>query len=150
MERYDKPRQRIKKQRHHFADKGPSSQNYGFSSSHIQMWELDHKEGWVLKNWCFQIVVLENTLKSPLNCKEIKPKENQYPKENQSWILTGRTDAKTEVPILWPCDAKTWLIGRDPDAGKDWGQEKKRVTRVRDGCMALSTQWMWIWANSRR
>ena len=86
------------------------------------MWELDHKEGWVPKNWCFLIVVLDKTLPSPLNSKEIKPVN---PKENQPWILIGRTDAKAEAPILWPPDAKSWLIGKDPDAGKDQGQGEK-------------------------
>ena len=122
---YDKPRQHIKKQRHYFADKGPSSQSYGFSSSHVLMWELDHKEGWVPKNWCFLTVVLEKTLESPLDCKEIQP---VHPKVNQSWILTGRTDAEAETPILWPPDEKNWLIWKDPDAGKDWRQEKKGTT----------------------
>ena len=98
------------------ADKGPSSQSYGFSSSHVWLWELDHKEGWALKNWCFWIVVLAKILESPLDCKEIKPVS---PKGNQPWILTGRTDA--EAPILWPHDGKNWLIGKDPDAGKVWG-----------------------------
>ena len=118
---YNKPIQRIKKQRHYFADKGPYSQSYGFSSSHAWMWELDHKKGWVLKNWYFWIVVLDKTLESPLGCKEIQP---VHPKGNQSWIFIGRTDAEAEAPILWPPDAKSWLIGKDPDAGKDWGQEK--------------------------
>ena len=116
---YDKPRQHIKKQRHYFSDKGPSGQSYGFSSSHIWMWELDYKESWALKNWCFWTVVLEKTLESPLDCKEIKPVN---PKGNQSWIFFGRTD--TEAPLLWPLDAKNWLIGKDPDAGKDWRQEE--------------------------
>ena len=124
-EKYDKPRQCIKKQRHHFADKGPYSQSYGFSSSHIQMWELDHKEGWAPKNWCFQTVVLEKTLKSPLDSKKIK---TVNPKGNQPWIFIGKTDAEAEAPILWPLDAKSQLIGKDPDAGKDWGQEEKGVT----------------------
>ena len=93
-----------------------------FSSSHIQMWELDHKEGWVAKNWCFWTVVLEKTLESPLDCKESKPVN---PKGNQSWIFIGRTDAESEAPILWPSDIKYWLIWKDPDAGKDWGQEEK-------------------------
>ena len=115
---YDQPRQHIKKQRHYFADKGPSSQSYAFFSSHVWMWELDHKESWVLKNWCFWTVVLEKIPESPLNCK-IKPVN---PKGNQSWIFIGRTDA--EAPILWPPDVKNWLIGKDPDAGKDWRQEK--------------------------
>ena len=108
-------RQCIKKWRHHFADKGLYSQNYGFSSSHVQMWELDHKEGWVL-NWCFWTVVLEKTLESPLDRKEIKPVN---PKGNQPWIFIGRTDAEAETPILWPPDVKSWLTGKDPAAGKD-------------------------------
>ena len=119
--RYDKHRQHIKKLRHYFADKGPSSQSHGFSSSHVQMWELDHKESWVLKNWCFQTVMLEKTLESPLDCKEIQPVR---PKEIQAWIFTGRTDAEAEAPVLWPPDVKSRLIGKDPDAGKDWRQEK--------------------------
>ena len=85
------------------------------------MWELDHKEGWAPKNWGFQTVLLEKTLESPLDCKEIKPVN---PKRNQFWIFIGRADAEAEAPILWPPDAKSWLIGKDPDAGKDWGQEK--------------------------
>ena len=120
---YDQPRQHIKKQRHYFADKGLHSQSYGFSSSHIRIWELDHKEGRVLRNWCFQTVVLEKTLESPLDFKEIKPVNH---KGNQSWIFIGRTDA--EAPILWPPDAKSQLIGKDPDVGKDWGQEEKGAT----------------------
>ena len=112
-----------KKQRHHFANEGPSGQSYGFSSGHKQMWELDHKEGWAPKNWCLWTVVLGKTLRSPWKSKEIKPVN---PKGNQSWIFIGRTD--TEAPILWPPDAKRRLIRKDPDAGKDWGQEKKGVT----------------------
>ena len=114
-----------KKQRHYFANKGPSSQSSGFSSSHVWMWELDYKESWVLKNWCFWTVVLEKTLESPLDCKEIQP---VHPKENQSWIFIGRTDAEAETPILWPPDAKNWLTGKDPGAGKDWRQEEKGMT----------------------
>ena len=121
----DKPRQCIKKQRHHFANKGPYSQNYGFSCSHVWVWELDHKDGWMPKNLCFWTVVLENTLKRPLDSKEIKPVN---PKGNQSWIFIERIDAEAETPILWPHDAKSWLIGEDPDAGKDWGQEEKEAT----------------------
>ena len=117
---YDKPRQCIKKQRHYFANKHPYSQSYGFSSSHVWMWELDHKESWALKNWCFWTVVLEKTLESPLECKEIKLIN---PEGNQSWIFIGRSDA--EAPILWPPDTKGWLIGKDPNAGKDWRQEEK-------------------------
>ena len=108
--------QHIKKQRHHFAIKDPYSQSYVFSSSPVRMWELDHKEGWVLKNWCFGIVVLEKTLESCLDSKEVKPVN---PKGIQPWILIARTDA--EAPILWPLDAKSQLIGKDPSAGKDWG-----------------------------
>ena len=123
---YDKPRQHVKKQRCHFADRGPYSQSYGFFSSHVWMWELDHKESWAPKNWCFQTVMLEKmTLESPLNTKEIK---TVNPKGSQSWILIGRTDAEAETPILWPPDVKNWLIGKDPDAGKDWGQEEKGTT----------------------
>ena len=120
---YEKPRQHVKKQRHQFADKSPSSQSYGFFSSLVWMWELDHKEGWTLKNWCFQTVVLKKTLESPLYFKEIK---TVNPKGNQPWIFIGRTDAK--APILWSPDAKSWLIGKDPDAGKDWRWEKKGTT----------------------
>ena len=109
-ESYDKPRQHIKKQRHHFADKGLYSQSYRFSSSHVRMWKLDHGEGWALKNWCFWIVVLEKTLDSPLDCKEIQPVN---PKGNQSWIFIGRTDAEVEAPILGPPDAKSGLTGKE-------------------------------------
>ena len=97
----------------------------GFSSSHVWMWELDYKESWVWKKWCFWTVVLEKTLESPLDCKEIQP---VHPKGNQSWIFTGRTDAEAETPILWPPDAKNWLTGKDPDVGKDWRQEEKGTT----------------------
>ena len=124
-ETYDQPRQHIKKQRHYFANKSPSSQSYGFSSSHVRMWELDHEENWMPKNWCFWTVVLEKTLESPLDCKEIKP---VHPKGNQSWIFIGRTDAEVEALILWPPNAKNWLIGKDSDAGKDWRQEEKGMT----------------------
>ena len=123
---YDKPRQDIKKQRHHFADKGPYSQSIVFFSSHIQMWKLDHKESWTSKNWCFQTVMLEKTLESPLDRKEIKLVN---PQGNQPWIFTGRTDA--EALRLWPLAAKNWLTGEDPDAGKDWRQEGKRWQRMR-------------------
>ena len=125
MKSYDQPRQHIKRQRHYFANKGPSSQSYGFSSRHVWMWELDYKKSCVLKNWCFWTVVLEKTLESPLDCKEI---QQVYPKGNQSWIFIGRTDAEAETPILWPPDVKKWLIGKDPDAGKDWRQEEKGPT----------------------
>ena len=120
----DKPRQHIKKQRHYFAGKGLSSQGYGFSSSHAWMWELDHKESWALKNWCFWTVVLEETLENPFNCK-IKPVS---PKGNQSWIFIGKTDAEAEAPVLWLPNSKNWLIGKDPDVGADWRQEEKGAT----------------------
>ena len=120
----EKSRQCIKKQRHHFADKGLYSQSYGFSNSRVLMWELDHKECWALKNWCFWIVVLEKTLESPLGSKEIK---QVNPKGNQPWIFNERTDAEAEPPILWPPDENRWLIGKDPDAGKDWRQKEKRI-----------------------
>ena len=108
------------KSRDHFSNKGPSSQSYGFSKSHIQMWELDHKEVQVPKNWCFWTEVVK-TLESPLD-SEIKPVN---PKGNQPWIFIGRTNAKAETPILWLPDVKNWFIGKDPDAGKDWRQEEK-------------------------
>ena len=120
---YDQPRQRIKKQRHYFADKGLYSQTYDFSTSHVWIGELDHKEGWTSKNLCFWTVVLEKSFESPLDCKEIKPVN---PKGNQSWIFIRRTDA--EAPILWPPDVKGWLIRKDPDAEKDWSQEEKGTT----------------------
>ena len=122
---FDQAREHIEKQRHYFANKCLSSQSYGFSSSQVLMWELDYKQSWRLKNGCFWTVVLEKTLESPLNCKEIK---SVNPKGNQSWIFIGRTDAEAETPILWPPDVKNWLIGKDPDAGKDWRQEEKGVT----------------------
>ena len=115
-------RQHTEKQRHYFADKGLSSQGYGFSSSHVWMWELDHKESWALKNWCFWTVVLEKTLESPLDCKEIKP---VHPKGNQFWIFIGWTGAEAKIPIIWPPDVKKWLTGKAPDAGKDWRKEEK-------------------------
>ena len=106
----------ILKSRHYLANKGPSSQSYGFSSSHVWMWELHYKESWESKNWCFWTVVLEKTLENPLDCKEIQP---VHPKGNQSWIFIGRTDAEAETPIFWPPDVKSWLIWKDSDAGKD-------------------------------
>ena len=105
--------------------KGLYSRSYGFSSSQVPTWELDHKEGWATKNWCFPTVMLEKTLESPLDCRKIKP---VHPKGNQPWIFIGRTDAEAETPILWPPDVKSWLTGRDPDAGKDWRQEEKGTT----------------------
>ena len=108
-----------------YGHKGLSSQSYGFSSSHAWMWELDYKESWAPKNWWFWTVVLEKTLESPLDCKEIKP---VHPKGNQSWIFIGRTDAEAETPILWPPDAKNWLTEKAPESGKDWRQEEKGLT----------------------
>ena len=124
-ESYDQPRQHIKKQRLYFANKGLSIQSYGFSSSHVWMWELDYKESWALKNWCFWTVVVEKTLESPLDCKEIQP---VHPKGDQSWVFIGRTDAEAETPILWPPDVESRLIWKDRDAGKDWRQEEKGTT----------------------
>ena len=124
---YDKPRQHIKKQRHYFANKAPSNQGYGFSSINVWMWMLDYKESWASKNWCFGTVVLEKTLESPLDCKEIQRVDL---KGNQSWIFIGRTDAEAETPVLWPPDWKNWLIWKDPDAGKDWRWEEKGQQRM--------------------
>ena len=121
---YDQPRQHNKKQRHYFCQQR-SSQGYGFFSGHVWMWELDYKESWAPKNWCFWAVVLKRTLESPLDCKEIQP---VYPKGNQSWIFIGRTDAEAEAPVLWPPDVKNWLIWKDLDAGNDWRQEEKGMT----------------------
>ena len=115
----------ILKSRYYFADKSPCSQSYGFSSSHVGMWEMDKKKGWAPTNWCLGNVVLEKTLESPLDSKEIKPVN---PKGNQPCTFIGRTDAEAEAPILWPPDVKSRLIGKDPDAGKDWRQEEKATT----------------------
>jgi len=124
---YDQPTEHIKKQRHHFANKGLYSQSYGFSSSHVWIWKLNHKEGWVPKSWFFWIV-LEKTLESPLESKKIKPVN---PKGSQSWIFIGRTDAEAEAesPTLWPPDGKSRLIGKDPDAGKDRRQKEKEAVK---------------------
>ena len=116
-----------------------------FSSSHVWIWKLDQKEGWALKNWCFWTVVLERILENPLDCKKIK---TVNAKGNQPWIFIGRTDA--EAPILWPPDAKSWFIGKDPDAGKNWGQEEKGVTEDEMVGWQSLTQWIWVWANSGR
>ena len=116
----DKPRQCIKKQAHHFEHKGPSSQSYSVSNSHVWVWELDSKEGWVLNNWRFQTVLLEKTLESPLDSKEIKPVN---PKGNQPWIFIGRTVAEAEALVLWPPDAKSWLIEKGLNAGKGWKEK---------------------------
>ena len=150
---YDKPREWIKNQRHHFADKVPYSQSYGFSSSHVWMWELDCRECWVLKNWYFWTVLLKRTLESSLDSKEIK---SVNPKGNKPWIFTGRTDA--EAPILWPPDAKILLQRsscKDPHWKRLWHWERLRVggeggNRGGEGWIALPTQWTWVWANSGR
>ena len=123
-ESYNQPRQHIKKQRHYFVNKGPSSQGSGFSSGHLWMWELDYKESWTQKNWCFWSVVLEKTLESPWDSKEIQP---VHPKGDQSWVFIGRTDFEDEAPILWPPDVKSWLIWKDPD-----GWERLRAGREGD------------------
>ena len=128
------------------ANKGRSSQSYGFSSSHVQMWELDYKESWALKDWCFWTVVLEKTLESPLDCEEI---QSVYPKGNQSWIFIGRTDAEAETPIFWPPDGKNQLNGKHPDAGKNWKREEKGWRRMR--CLDSITDSMHMnLRNSRR
>ena len=123
---YDQHRQHIKNQRHHFANKGSFTQSYDFSSSYVWMWKLVHKESWTPKNWCFWTVVLEKTLESLLDSKDIK---SVNPKGNQPWIFIGRTDAEVETPIFWPPDAKNWFIEKGLDAGKDWRQEEKWMTQ---------------------
>ena len=135
--------QHIKKQRHYFTNKCPSSQSYAFSNSHVWMWELDYKDSWTPKNWCFWTVVLEKTLESPLDFEKIQP---VHPKGNQSWIFIGRTDAKAETPVPGTPLVKSWLIGKDSDAGRDWGQEEKGKTE--DGWMASLTRWTWVSVNS--
>ena len=142
---YDQPRQHIKKQRH-FANKGPSSQSYSFSSSHVWMWELDYKKSWAPKNWCFWTVVLEKTLESPLNCKR---SNLAILKEISRGIFIGKTDAEDETPIIWLPDAKHWLTGKDSDAGKDKRQEEKGTVKLLDGLtnlmdMNLSKFWQLV------
>ena len=128
MTSYDQPRQHIKKHRHYFANKGLSSQGCGFPSGHVWVWELDYEESWVPKNWCFWSVVLEKTRESPLDSKEIQP---AHPKGNQSWIFIGRTNVEAETPMLWPPDAKSWLIWKDPDEGKVEGGRRRGWKRMR-------------------
>ena len=142
---YDKPRQHIKKQRHHFSNNGTYSQSYGFSSN-VWMWELDHEDSWAPNNWWFWYVVLEKTLESPLDCKEIKP---VHPKVSKPWIFIGRIDAEAEAPIRWPADAKRWLFG------KDWCWERLKAGGEGDGqgwngWMTSPTRWTCIWTNSGR
>ena len=125
--------------------KSLSRESYGFSSGHVWMWKLDYKQSWAPKNWCFWTVVLEKTLESPLDCKKIQP---VHPKGDQSLIFIGRTDAEAETPILWPPDAKNWLIWKDPDAGKDWRQEEKGTTEI--GIAGWHHQLkVWVWVSSR-
>ena len=133
----------ILKSRDYFANKSPSSQGYGFSSSHVWMWELNHKESWAPKHWCFWTVILEKTLESPLDCKEIQP---VHPKRHQSWVYIGRTVVETETPILWPPDEKSWHLKRP------WCWERLRVGREGedrgwDGWMESPTQRTWVWVN---
>ena len=144
-ESYDQPRQHIKKLRHYFTNKGPSSQSYDFSNSHVWMWELDYKESWAPKNWCFWTVVLEKTLESLLDFKEI---QLVHPKGNESWIFIGRTDVETKTPILWPPDGKNQIFGKDRDAGKDLRWEEKWVTEDE---MVGWHHWhdTWVWVGSR-
>ena len=144
-ESYDQPRQHIKKQRHYFVSKVLSSQGYGFSNGHVWMWELDYKESWALKNWCFWIVVLEKTLESPLDCKEIQP---VHPKVDQSWVFIRRTDVEAETPILWPPDEKSWLIWKKPWCWERLRAGGERDNRGWDGWMASLTRWTWVWVNS--
>ena len=143
-ESYDQSRQHIKKQKDYFANKGPSSQSYGFSSSHVWMWELGYKESWAPKNWCFWTVVLEKTLECPLDFKDIWP---VHRKGNQSWIFIGRTDVEAGTPILWPHNAKNWLVLKRP-----WCWERAKVEeeddRGWDVWMASPTRWPWVWASS--
>ena len=135
----DKPNQCIEKQRHYFAHKGPSSQSYGFSSIHAQIWELDHKESWVLKNWYFQIVVLEKTLDSPLDNKEIKPVN---PKVSHHWIFIGKTDSEAKAPILWPPDVKSWLTGKiEGKMRREWQRMRWLDSIIDSMAMTLSKLW---------
>ena len=141
---YDKPRQHIKKQRHYFTNKYLSSQSYGLSSSHVWMWDLDYKESWELKNWCFWTVVLEKALESPVDCKEIQP---VHPKGSQSWIFIGRTEVEAETPILGHLMRRTDSLEKTLVPGKTEGG-RRRGNRGWDGWMASRTQWTWVWVDS--
>ena len=144
-ESYDQPRQHIKKQRHYFANKCLSSQSYSFSSSHVWMWELDYKESWVPKNWYFWTLMLEKTLESLLDCKEIQP---VHPKGDQSWIFIGKTDAEAKTPILWPPDEKNWSLEKTLILGKIEGGRRRRCQRMR-WLDDITYKWTWVWVNSR-
>ena len=120
------------------ANKDPSSQSYGFPSSHVWMWDFEHKESWAPKNWCFWSVVFRVALERSLDSKEIQPVN---PQGNQSWIFIGKIDAEAETPVLWPPDGKNWLLKKDPDAEKDWMQEEKGIDWGWVGWMASCTQW---------
>ena len=141
----DQPTQHVKKQRHYFANKGSSSQGYGFSSGHVWMWELDYKESWVQKNWCFWTVVLEKTLESPLDCKE---SQSAHPKEDKSWVFIGRTNVEAETPILWHLMRRVDSLEKTLMMGKIEGRGEGG-DRGWDGWMASPTQWRWVWLNSR-
>ena len=140
---YDQPRQHIKKQRHYFANKVCLVKAMVFP---VVMWELDYKESWAPKNRCFWTVVLEKTLESPLDCKEIQP---LHPKGNQSWVFIGRTDVEAETPILWPPDVKNWLVWKDPWCWQRLKAGGEGDDRGWDGWMASLTQWTWVWVDSR-
>ena len=140
QETYNQPRQHIKKQRHYFVNRGPSSQGYGISSGHVWMWELDCKEGWVLKNWCFWTVVLEKSWDS-LGLQG-EPTKSILKEISPGCSLEG---LMLKLPTFWPSEAKSWLIGKDPDVGKDWRQEKGMIEGW-DGWKASPTQWTWVWS----
>ena len=142
---YEKPRQHVKKQRHYFANKGPSSISYDFSSSHVWMLELESKESWVLKNWCFWTMVLQKTLENPLDWEDIKP---VHPKGNQYWIFIGRTDTEAETLILWPLDAKKLTHWKRPRCWERVNVGGEGDGRWWDGWMASLTRWTWVWVNS--
>ena len=146
-EKLSPTRQPIKQQIHYFANKGPSRQGYGFSSDHVWMWKLDYKESWVSRNWCFWTVVLEKTLESRLDCKEIQP---VHPKGDQSWVFIERTDAEAETPVFWPPDQRTDSLEKTLMLGKiDGGRRRVLFSRGWDGWMGSPTQWTWICVDSR-